>query len=332
MKKIIFLIILIILLVTAYYVNNSSSTIKQELRDFAVQDTSSITKVFFADRWSNTVTIEKKDGTWLVDGKYNVRKDAIKYLLSTMKDLEVKHPVSNSMHDKIIKHLSSSAVKVEIFMNDSDQIFKTYYVGGESKDMIGSYMLLEHSSRAFVVYLPGFNGFLAPRYNIDGTVISTDLWRDRTLFEYQPNDIKSVQVIHHEDSTKSFTIKRDKEGFLLIKNGQQKNITENNGNTYFKLFEKVNCEGYMNDFTKKDSIINSKPFYTITVNSVNKGSKILNCYHKPPKRESYMQENGQKQKYDVDRMYASLANDFMLIQFYVFDKILLRAPHFNVEN
>ncbi|MDB2651777.1 hypothetical protein N9Y26_00430 [bacterium] len=31
---------------------------------------------------------------------------------------------------------------------------KTYYVGGETKDMIGSYMLLENSSRAFVVYIP----------------------------------------------------------------------------------------------------------------------------------------------------------------------------------
>ena len=59
---------------------------------------------------------------------------------------------------------------------------KTYYVGGESKDMIGSYMLLENSNRAFVVYIPGFNGFLAPRFTIDGTKVSSDLWRDRTIF------------------------------------------------------------------------------------------------------------------------------------------------------
>ena len=39
-----------------------------------------------------------------------------------------------------------------------------------------------------------------------------------------------------------------------------------------------------------------------------------------------MQENGQKLEYDVDRMYAKFNSDLILIQFYVFDKILLRTP------
>ena len=44
-----------------------------------------------------------------------------------------------------------------------------------------------------------------------------------------------------------------------------------------------------------------------------------------------MQENGQKLEYDVDRMYAKFNSDLILIQFYVFDKILLRTPQFSVE-
>ena len=55
------------------------------------------------------------------------------------------------------------------------------------------------------------------------------------------------------------------------------------------------------------------------------------AYHKEPKREDYMQENGQKLEYDADRMYAKLNSDLILIQFYVFDKILLRTPQFSVE-
>jgi hypothetical protein len=33
----------------------------------------------------------------------------------------------------------------------------------------------------------------------------------------------------------------------------------------------------------------------------------------------------------VDRMYAKFKDDLLLIQFYVFDKILLKSAQFNVE-
>ena len=37
-------------------------------------------------------------------------------------------------------------------------------------------------------------------------------------------------------------------------------------------------------------------------------------------------------KYDVDRMYAKYNNDLILIQFYIFDKILLRKQNFLLKN
>ena len=78
---------------------------------------------------------------------YSNTKRRFDYLLGTIKNIEVKHPVSNSLHDKIVKNLATSSVKVEIFTDSQTKAYKTYYVGGESKDMIGSYMLMENSDR-----------------------------------------------------------------------------------------------------------------------------------------------------------------------------------------
>ena len=50
-----------------------------------------------------------------------------------------------------------------------------------------------------------------------------------------------------------------------------------------------------------------------------------------PEKEEYLQIDGKKQEYDVDRMYAKFKDDLLLIQFYVFDKILLKSAQFNVE-
>ena len=311
--------------------NKDSETINQELSDFAVEDTSSIQKVFFADKHGNSVTVKKTEGKWMVNDEFIARSEAVDFMLKTIKDIEVKHPVSNSMHDKIIKNLASSAVKVEIFTKNTDIAHKTYYVGGESKDLIGSFMLLENSSRAFVVYIPGFNGFLAPRYTIDGTTVASDLWRDRTLFSYKPSEIKTISVVNHEDSTQSFKMHRQKEYYSFTKNSITKVIPESQGDEYFNLFKSVKCEGFMNDFSKKDSIFNSKPFYTIRITDNNGKIDSLVAYHKEPKRVEYLEDNGEKLEYDVDRMYAKLNTDLILIQFYAFDKILLRTPQFSVE-
>ena len=50
MKKIILLAILIIVSLTLFFLNKNDTTFSEELSDFAVKDTASIQKVFFADK------------------------------------------------------------------------------------------------------------------------------------------------------------------------------------------------------------------------------------------------------------------------------------------
>ena len=92
MKKIFLLAILIIVSLTLFFLNKNDTTFSEELSDFAVEDTASIQKVFFADKHGNSVTVSRNSGKWLVDNKFEVRPEAIEYLLKTIKDIEVKHP------------------------------------------------------------------------------------------------------------------------------------------------------------------------------------------------------------------------------------------------
>ena len=333
MKKTIFLIVLVLLGFLLFYSNQGDSTFSKELSNFAIEDTSIIKKVFFADKHGNSLTITKTNNNkWLVNDKFIARSESVNFMLKTMKDIEVKHPVSNNLHDRIIKNLATSSVKVEIFTNKLNEATKTYYVGGESKDMIGSYMLLENSSRAFVVYIPGFNGFLAPRFTIDGTKVSSDLWRDRTIFSYDTKDIKTIDVINHENPTKSFKINRKDNFYTLIKNKKKYTLKKNQSQEYLHLFKSVKCEGFMNEFSKKDSILESKPYYTIKITDNKNNRDSLIAFHKEAENIEYLEKSGKEIKYDVDRMYAKYNNDLILIQFYIFDKILLRKQNFLLKN
>ena len=55
MKKIFLLAILIIASLTLFFLNKNDTTFSEELSDFAVEDTASIQKVFFADKHGNSV-------------------------------------------------------------------------------------------------------------------------------------------------------------------------------------------------------------------------------------------------------------------------------------
>ena len=77
MKRIHFLIGLSLLMIIAYICNENYRSTNFDFRDFAVEDTASITKIYFADRQNNEVLLEKINGKWKVDGDQDVRDDAI---------------------------------------------------------------------------------------------------------------------------------------------------------------------------------------------------------------------------------------------------------------
>ena len=85
------------------------------------------------------------------------------------------------MHNSVIKTLASEGVKVELYTQNK-KLYKTFYIGGETADFLGTYMIMEGAKKAYVIHIPGFNGFLTPRFNIDGRKISleahqTELWK-----------------------------------------------------------------------------------------------------------------------------------------------------------
>ena len=194
-----------------YYFNSSNSTIKKELRDFAVADTASIDKMFLADKKGNKALLERKSpALWTINGKYPARQDAINFLLKTIKQIEVRSPVGKAALQNVLKELSSTGTKIEIF-SKGDKI-KTYYVGGPTQDMLGTFMYIENSAVPFVIHIPGFNGYLTTRY-----FASADEWRSRIIFQYGEGQIASVRVQNNQHPEESFSVKKDDDHYVTAK-------------------------------------------------------------------------------------------------------------------
>jgi len=333
-KNKIAIIVLVLLLIASvwFFLNNKKGTIKETLRDFAVTDTASITKVFLADKENNSVTLEKVNGVWKVNGKYNARPDAIQTLLETIKRVDVKEPVSKSAQDNVIKRLAAKAVRCEIFQNSV--LTKAYYVGTETADQTGTYMILidletmQASAKPFVTYIPGFEGYLTTRY-----FTKERDWRDRTVFQYVPTDIKSVKLEVPDKPEMGYE--------LIIKGNNDYEVKMNNGKAlsgidsmavkqYLSYFQQINFESMDLAMNEKeiDSTLLATPINVLTVINQNGEKNEVKFFLRKSSKESF-DADGKLLQFDSDRMNALLGGkDLVMVQYYVFGKLMPPADYF----
>jgi hypothetical protein len=273
---------------------------------------------------------------WIINDKYPGQKFNINMLLETMLNIQVKEPVPMAARNSMIKELSVNSVKVEIYqwvyridifgmrMFPHEKLTKVYYVGGATQNNLGTYMLMQDSPEPFIIYLPGFRGFVSPRY-----MPIEKYWRDYTVFKKNIGEIASVRVEFPSVPEQSFIITnhqdRTMELVSLIDNKRISDYDTLKLMNFLAAFRNLNFEALLNDIDqhKKDSILSSTPFSIITLTDTNGISKTMKMFHK---KSGYDEAdyNGKPVMYDLDRAYALVndGKDFTLIQFYVFDKIL----------
>jgi len=346
MKKNKFTLITVIVLASIALIlilRSSKGTIGKKSKDFAVEDTSSITKIFLTDKTNKKITLKKNtSGNWQLNGKYKAQAEIMNTLLNTMFNIEVKRPVSKAEHNNVIKRMSAIATKVEIYQNvyrinlfdrvklfPHEKLTKTYYVGDATKNLIGTYMLMKNSSIAFVTYIPGFKGFLSTRYDTD-----EKNWMSHTIFEYKIDDIKSVSLKFPENPELSYTLTKTNNNKYILTSLLDNKIIDDYDTLkvwdFLYSFRKICFEVLLNDLDKhkKDSILSSTPFHILTITDVSGKSKIIKTFHKRADKGDVDFE-GNPVIYDRDRLYACTDNkDFTLIQFFVFDKILRPVTYF----
>lgn len=328
------LVVLLGSLSTWFILRNGKGTIKETLKDFGVKDTASIDKIFLADKSGRAVTLERKaPGQWTVNGKHLVRRDAIETLLYTINRVDVKEPVGKKASDFVVKKLAAEAVKCEIYQKG--ELTKAYYVGGETQDQTGTYMILidpetmETSAKPFVTYIPGFEGFLTTRYFTD----EKD-WRDRTVFSYVPNTISSVKLeipdkpeLGYEvlqAPANTFKVRSLGDGTFL------KEIDTLAVKQYLSYYQQINYESMQMGMKQQeiDSTLKTKPINILTVTN-DKGEKnTVRFYPRKPKKAAF-DVDGKPLPFDPERMNAQLnTGEMAIVQYYIFGKLMPPSEYF----
>jgi hypothetical protein len=347
-KIYIILVILLVLVSVFLIINKSSDTTMGEEVDFAINDTTNVTKIFLADKKNHTILLTKQeDGSWKLNDKYKASGYAIRTFLLTASDIEVKAPVAKEAHENIVKVLATTATKVEIYQRvyridlwgiklfPHEKMTRCYYVGMATQDNTGTFMLKEGSDVPYIMHIPGFNGYLSTRYS----PLEKD-WRDHTVFASKYKDIKSVTLQFPETPQQSFRAEKtgDRSFMLLGTLGaaDQLNAKISSFDTLkvmdlFSSFQDVRFEAIIDqiDPKERDSIINSKPFHILTLETIDGQKNSIRTFHMKGAPDD-MDDTGKPVLWDRDRMYALINNgqDLAMIQFFVFDNLIRPVQYY----
>ena len=345
-KKNIKLIAAAFLLVAAaawLIMRSRNSTVREELRDFAVKDTGAVTKIFLADRAGKTIELGreinssgKATGKWRLNKKYYARKDAVNLILEALHDVEMRSYLPKTMYNTVIKQLSVGGIKCEVYLNGKDTPEKVMYIGSETQDSKGTFMMLENSSVPFVTEIPGFDGFLTPRF------FTNELeWRWKNVFNFSPEEISSVSVIYNPDSVRSFKIDfRNEKDFSVSSPVSGEKIMHPDpakAVNYISQFSDVNFEffDFMLKPAQRDSMLQYKPLSEITVTDKSGNHTWAKFYHIQVNQFTVMTNDttGEPMKYDVDRLYAFTSRDSSLVgvQIFVFGKFFKSLSDFDAD-
>ena len=340
----------IVVVVLAIVVINTrkTGTLDANVKSFAVKDTAAITKIFLANSMGDKTLLERTGNTWLLNKKYEPLMNNIEDLLHCIQNIEIRGPVSKLAQSNINKRMAVNATKVEIYYTDyrikignlkllKHTKKKIYYIGQPTQDNMSSYAIMEGAKVPYVVYLPGFRGFVTPKYSS----IEND-WRTRLIVDLRLAHIADVLVIDFENPDNSLRIVRNgNRNFDILHH-----LTNQKLEPYDTLklldhlsdYRNLNYEAIENGLSKaeKDTIFERK-FKELTVADTKGNKTTITMFHLKNEYDTlnyeYLNEIADIYNYDRDKFYAIIngnKDEVFRCQYFVFDRMIQPFEYYQI--
>jgi len=252
----------------AYYLNLTSDDSKTSLstteRDFNFPK-DQIGKVTIKKVDEPLQTFTRRDGgDWYLNDTYKVSQFTMPYLLQCLSNTKIHNIPSKNATTNILKDMDRVGLQVKVFDLNGEEV-RSFRVGLEAHDDIGTSFLMDGSNQPYNLYLKGFDGSIRTRF-----YQPIDKWRDREIWQYKPDDIVQVGVKYHKNQKESFKLTLEGSEFKVEPLSQfiqpsAAEVDQDKARAYLSAFTRIYAEDYDNENVRKDSISALVPFATVAV-------------------------------------------------------------------
>jgi len=269
-KSLLWLVALLFVLLGAFwFLRSKDAEVKSAAypdREFAIQDETSIERVFIADLLGRKLNLTKQsDGSWLINDSVKASITIMDQVLKTLSKIRIDHIPPETMNEMIFEAMSTSGIKIEAFGANNKKL-RSLILGPSTKDERQSIMMVEGQSQPYAIKLPGHSGTLRPLFSLH----DIEEWRSRDWLAIKPEEINSVQINYPRQKGSGFTIRRVGDSLQLKAESELVEITQKVPNqrlleSYLEGFAYVPLFKRHDDNPIKDSIMQMIPFVELRI-------------------------------------------------------------------
>lgn len=299
-----------------------------ELLEFSIKDTTTINKIIITEPSGMKISLVKNNEQWVDEEGNCIIQEPIHIMMETFKNIQFKGYVPEKSRKNIIKLMTASHTKVEIFQNGEWE--KTWYVGFSTQDHYGTYMLLEtpdeKSDLPVIMKVKGLAGIIDPRFFADKRK-----WKCTNIFNLSLDEIAQVDVKFYDVPMRSFSVSKNKAHYTVKQNGKKlTKLDTSMAIQYLSNYKKVHFELANFELSTKqvDSLKRTQPFGKISVKETNGKNTILKMYRMPAEAKS-MNDFGDSVLYNPDRFWCELpSGELVKCQYFVFNPLIMGHIYF----
>jgi len=316
-KYIRYSVIIIPLLILLIYLFRERSPFGGDTK-FASEPKNEITRIEFGDG-RNTLTLEKKGETWIVNKSLETRKTSIIFILKILSEMEIKSPVTPDLFKKEIIENGIEPLKVRVF--EKGKQIKSFLVYKTGSNKYGNIMKLRENSRPFIVFVPGNEVEIGSAFTMNEL-----FWQPYSVFSCLPSDIYSVAVENMADTSSSFMIKNENSRHRLFNNqGELSGWDSSRIIRYLSYFAHVPFESWALSLSndEKSSIETAEPLYKIIVVTSQGVRKVVRLWQRTVDGNNGI-------RLDTDRLWGKTegSSEIFVIRYIDIDPLLKKLSYF----
>lgn len=289
-----------------------NSTISKAQTDFAVSDTSIVTKIIILNG-SDSIILSKNISKWYVNNVFSANINKINNLLSTLFLLQIKSPIPEDAFASVKTKLFNNT-RVIVYSNKN--IINDFYIA-DFVNNTGNYAMTSKKQIPFLIYLPSYNFDILK-------IFSTDIktWQSKILFEFESSKINSIFLRNYQYDETFYILKKDNEFEVYQSKIDQNKKDKNSDNIerYLSYYKNVEFVDFYENQSKNilDSLKNEIPIFELEIQN----SEKQNINFK-----AYKIENNNK--IDNTKFLGMINNNTLVIaKYYDFDLLLKNYTYF----
>lgn len=281
---------------------------------FAAEPKKEITRIDFIQN-GKTLTLSKDGESWMVNGKSEVRKSGVNFILRVLSEIKIKSPVSSDLYATEITGKKINPVRVKVYENG--RVIKSFLVYKTNSNIYGNIMKIKESSKPFIVCVPGYEGDIG-----SGFTLNELFWQPYTVFNYLPSEITSVRFENMSDSSASFSIfNKNHHYFIKGDAGNRTGWDSSLVFRYISYFARVPFESWALEIedAEQKNIENQQPLYRITVAGTLNRKTVLTLW--PITTEKGI---------DSDRLYGKTddKDKLFIMRYFDIDPLIKKRSYF----